>query len=602
MGFRNPFRVQVDENAVAYVTDYSPDSTPPVAQRGPSGTGRIEIVRKPANYGWPLCYKTDLPYFQWDFNTATTRGTPFECDNPEHGPRNTSRWNTGREFSPPITNPDIWYSFREDLWGTPCFASYSGTTTQNCPRLFPELGQNGVAPHGAAKYNYDADSPSETKFPPYFDETVFFGEFGRDMLREIKLDSSNQVQKINLLLPCGQANVASSPFDDECDNPMDMQFGADGNFYLLTYGDGFFAANPDAGMYKWEYVAGPQAPRAVMNATPTSGTAPLRVQFSSEGSNDPDENDSIRFEWDFDGNGTVDSIDPNPEHVYTANGVYNPRLTVTDSTGKTDGRSLRIVVGNTAPTVTIETPVDGNFFEFGDSIPYRVTVIDPEDGAIDCSRVQVTFVLVHDTHGHGEDSTTGCTGTLTTDAEMAGHGGYLAGGISVSYTDRGGNGQPALTTQTQHLVQTRRQQPEFSQDIRGLTFPNVGGTEQDPGGGAVAGSIDAGDYFALNNRYYFGNMNQEITFRFAQATAGNALRGLAEVHLDSVDGPIAATCELRSTGNNNTYTNQTCPFTTPVTGSRRMYVVFRQAPGGPATAFGNLNWVQFSGPGIGAGS
>ena len=30
---------------------------------------------------------------------------------------------------------------------------------------------------------------------------------------------------------------------------MDMQFGADGNFYLLTYGDGFFAANPDAGMY-----------------------------------------------------------------------------------------------------------------------------------------------------------------------------------------------------------------------------------------------------------------------------------------------------------------------------------------------------------------
>ena len=29
MGFRNPFRIQVDENDVAYVTDYSPDSTPP---------------------------------------------------------------------------------------------------------------------------------------------------------------------------------------------------------------------------------------------------------------------------------------------------------------------------------------------------------------------------------------------------------------------------------------------------------------------------------------------------------------------------------------------------------------------------------------------
>ena len=32
---------------------------------------------------------------------------------------------------------------------------------------------------------------------------------------------------------------------------MDMKFGKDGNFYLLTYGDGFFLANPDAGMYRW---------------------------------------------------------------------------------------------------------------------------------------------------------------------------------------------------------------------------------------------------------------------------------------------------------------------------------------------------------------
>ena len=47
---------------------------------------------------------------------------------------------------------------------------------------------------------------------------------------------------------------------------MDMQFGADGNFYLLTYGDGFFAANPDAGMYRWEYVKGQRAPQAVLNA------------------------------------------------------------------------------------------------------------------------------------------------------------------------------------------------------------------------------------------------------------------------------------------------------------------------------------------------
>ena len=73
MGFRNPFRIQVDENDVAYVTDYSPDSSLPEAFRGPAGTGRVEIVRKPANYGWPLCYKTDLPYYRWDFNLLDQR-------------------------------------------------------------------------------------------------------------------------------------------------------------------------------------------------------------------------------------------------------------------------------------------------------------------------------------------------------------------------------------------------------------------------------------------------------------------------------------------------------------------------------------------------
>ncbi len=386
MGFRNPFRIQVDENDVAYITDYSPDSTPPQAFRGPSGTGRVEIVRKPANYGWPLCYRTDLPYFRWDFNLSTNAGPAYECDGTGAGPQNTSRWNTGLQRTPPITNPDIHYTFQQGTWGTPCLSSYNRDPVVPCANTWPELGNGGVGPHGATKYNYDPDNPSETKFPPYYDESVFFGEFTRDYLKEIKLDEDGKVLKINNLLDCGAANVTPAP-RFECDNPMDLQFGKDGSFYLLTYGDGFFVANPDAGMYRWDYVAGEQSPRAVISATPTSGTAPLRVQFSSDGSRDPDENDSIRFEWDFDGNGTVDSADPNPVHTYTQNGTYTAILSVIDASGKTDRKTTTIVVGNTAPTITITTPADGDFFAWGDRIPYTVTVTDPEDGTIDCSRV-----------------------------------------------------------------------------------------------------------------------------------------------------------------------------------------------------------------------
>ncbi len=601
MGFRNPFRIQVDSNDVAYVTDYSPDSRAPTNLRGPAGTGRVEIVRKPASYGWPMCYGPKLPLYQWDFNTQTSFGEPFECNNPAQGPANTSRWNTGLRNGPPISQPDVWYSYNDNAsppQGTPCLAYYDGSNG-TCPQLFPELDTGGVGPHGAAKYEYDPHNPSETKFPPYYDGAVFFGEFTRDYLREIRLDSHGGIHKINNVLNCGAFGSTTKPF--ECDNPMDMQFGADGNLYLLTYGDGFFVANADAGMYRFEYVAGEQKPKAVLSATPTNGTAPLEVHFSSNGSKDPDVDDSISFEWDFESNGTVDSMDPNPVHTYTANGVYTARLTVKDAVGNADVKTIQITVGNTAPTVTITTPVDGDFFAWGDDIPYTVTVTDPQDGAIDCNRVAVTLVLVHDQHGHGEGSQTGCTGVLPTSVDNVGHGGYLAAGINASYTDLGGAGAtPPLTTDAQHVVQLRRQHVEFVQQAAGIQFSGIQAPETDPlGGGQAANQIDPGDWLGLNNRYSFDNMDKQITFRFASNQAAGALRGLVDVRLDAVDGPVIASCELRSTGGNGTYTNQTCPFTGTVTGSHPVYLVFRQATGGPATGFGLLNWVEFSGAGIG---
>ena len=173
-------------------------------------------MRRPSNYGWPVCYKPDLPMYEWDFNTQTTLGTTFECGNPAHGPENASRWNTGRTVTPPITAPDVWYSFRDDLWGTPCFDGYNRSPVQPCPLIFPELGQGGVGPHGATKYEYDPDNPSETKFPPYYDGAVFFAEWTRDYLKEIRLDSDGNVLKINDLLNCGAA-LATTPFPFECE-------------------------------------------------------------------------------------------------------------------------------------------------------------------------------------------------------------------------------------------------------------------------------------------------------------------------------------------------------------------------------------------------
>ncbi len=606
MGFRNPFRIQVDENDVAYVTDYSQDSNTPQNFRGPAGVGRVEIVRRPSNYGWPTCQGTTLPFYKWNFNTSTplNPASPerFECDNPAHGAENTSRWNTGLTLLPPMTQPDIWYSYLDNRvgspLGTPCLAYYDGSNG-TCPQLFPELGTGGVGPHGAAKYTYDPANPNPKKLPPYYDDAIFFGEFTRDYLKEIRLDADNKVFKINSLLDCGA--VATNPtFPFECDNPMDLQFGPDGTFYLLTYGDGFFAANPDAGMYKFEYVKGQRAPQGVLSTNRTNGPSPLTVEFSSAGTRDLDPGDGLTFEWDFDDNGTVDSTAPNPTHTYTTPGRFTARMTVRDTSGNSDSKSTVITVGNSAPVITINVPADGGFFEWGQHIPYNVTVTDAEDASIDCSQVEVTFVLIHDTHGHAEQNKFGCSGYLDTDTDDASHGGYLAGGISVSYTDDGAGAVPALTTTKQSVVQLKRHQVEYTQQQSGTTVAAVPGGETDPGGGQVRGSLDHDDYIAINNVVNLTNMTKQITFRYAGGAAGVPVgtnRAAVEMRLDNPSGPTAATAILKSTGtNNNTYTSQTFPL--DFAGSRKVYLVFRTTPGGPPTGFGNLNWVEFGGAGI----
>lgn len=590
MGFRNPFRINLDEHDRVYVTDYSPDARVPSPTRGPEGTGRMMVVDRPGNYGWPYCMQPDLPYLEYDFATGQS-GEPFDCTG---GPVNTSRHNTGLERVPPVERSPLWYTFNPV---TPCPEAYLADPPQACPNRFPELGSGGVGPHGAAPYVYDPELDSPTKFPAYYDGAVFFGEFTRDYLKEIRLDSRGEVFKINNLLDCGPGPVTPArPF--LCDNPMDMQWGPDGNFYLLTYGDGFFRANPDARLVRFAYVKGQRAPIATLTATPTSGPAPLTVAFSSAGSRDPDPGDSLRFEWDFNGDGTVDSVDPHPSYTYTANGQYTARLTVHDSSGKSATATTTITVGNTAPRVRITVPVEGGLFSFGDRVPYTVEVSDPEDGTIDCSRVQVTFVLGHDEHGHAGATQTGCSGVYQTEASDADHaGGHLYGAFSASYTDLGGpGGVPALTSIHQVSFQQRRQQVEYAAEESGT---NTAATS-DAGGGQHRGSLSDGDWIALNGSYNLVNIDS-LTFRVANAstavTPGGPLAAV-EVRLDAVDGPVLTTAALTATGGTADWQSQTFPITDPG-GLHRIYLVFRAVPGGATgNNLFNLNWIEFGGQGI----
>ncbi|MFG1697902.1 PQQ-dependent sugar dehydrogenase [Nonomuraea sp. NPDC049309] len=418
MGLRNPFRIELNKRTgELYVGDYSPDQQQADPKRGPAGTGKWTIVRKPGNYGWPYCATAELPYVDYDFATGES-GEPFDCK----APINDSPNNTGLRELPPVVQPDVWYSY--------------GLSPE-----FPELGTGGIGPMGGPAYDIrtaDTKGRDSVAWPKYYDGVPLLYEWTRDYVKAMHPDG-----RIEDVLP-------SFVFD----NPMDMEFGPDGALYVLEYGDGYFNENPEAQLARIDYIGrtGNHTPIPVAAASVTDGLAPLTVDFTSTGTSDPD-GDRLSYAWDFDADGKVDSRSPSASYTFTENGLYNATLKVTDAKGRSASTSVRIVVGNAAPVVELVKPVDGDEFSFGDVVEFEVRVTD--DQPVDCANVTVDYILGHDDHGHPQTTARGCTGSIQT-TEPSGHdpeNDNLSGVFVATYTDPGTGGLPPLTGSDQVVLQ-----------------------------------------------------------------------------------------------------------------------------------------------------
>lgn len=87
-------------------------------------------------------------------------------------------------------------------------------------------------------------------------------------------------------------------------------------------------------------------PTALFSATPTSGDAPLLVDFNAGASNDPDGN-IVTYGWDFGDGNTANGI--SPSHTYINPNVYTAELTVVDNDGNVSTTSQTITVTAGAP-------------------------------------------------------------------------------------------------------------------------------------------------------------------------------------------------------------------------------------------------------------
>ncbi|MHA4817284.1 ThuA domain-containing protein [Streptomyces aculeolatus] len=526
MGFRNPFRFSVDKpTGTVYVGDYGPDAGAANPDRGPAGQVEFARVTEAGNYGWPYCTGDNDAYKEYDFGTGTS-GAAYDCA----APVNNSRNNTGLTELPPA----------QAAW-----IPYNGDSV-------PEFGNGSESPMGGPVYREaETDPESELKFPAEWDGDFFAGEYGRKWIKRIEQADDGTVQSIN-------------DFPWTGTQVMDMDFGSDGALYVLDYG-----TSPDTrALYRIENVTGGRSPIAEASADVTSGQAPLEVKFSSEGTTDPDSTD-LTYAWDFGDGATSDQ--PDPAHTYAENGTYDATLTVTDPEGRDGTANVQVVVGNTAPTVKLDLPENGQLFSFGDKVPFKVTVTDPEDSDIDCSKVKVTYGVGHDSHAHPITSANGCSGTIDSPADGEHDpNANLFGDFTATYTDGGGGGQGALTGTDKSVAQPRHRQAEHFTDSQGVKLFN----KTPAHGGKTVGDIHNGDWIAFEP-YVLSNAT-EFTARISSAGAGGTL----EVRAGAPDGKLLGSAEVPVTGGWETFQDVKTELSGGAPkGTTKLYLVFKGTDG-----------------------
>ncbi|MEW6126010.1 MAG: glycoside hydrolase family 44 protein [Acidobacteriota bacterium] len=102
---------------------------------------------------------------------------------------------------------------------------------------------------------------------------------------------------------------------------------------------------------------GNQPPVASATASPTSGTAPLAVNFNGSASTDPD-GTIAAYAWNFGDGATASGVTAN--HTYATAGTYTATLTVTDNSGASSSTNLTINVSPATAVVNAPSNLTGN--------------------------------------------------------------------------------------------------------------------------------------------------------------------------------------------------------------------------------------------------
>ncbi|MBU1823024.1 MAG: ThuA domain-containing protein, partial [Bacteroidetes bacterium] len=326
MGHRNPFRISVDQKTgYVYWGEVGPDAAKPDPNRGPAGHDEVGQARKAGNFGWPHFVGDNKAYNKYDF-AAEKSGEKWDVN----APTNNSPSNTGLTVLPPAQKAFIWYPY-------------------DASPEFPLVGAGGRNAMAGPVYYTEDFKNAPRAFPKYYDGKLLTYDWMRGWIMAVTMDKEGNYEAMERFMP-------SYKFS----NPMDMEFAADGDLYMLEYGSGWFSANDDARLIRIEYNGGNRKPQLQVAANTLGGSAPLDLKLSAKGTADAD-GDALTYAWKISSKNGFTKVVNSQETSLTLSkmGVYTATLTVDDGKGGVATQFMDISVGNESPVLAVEMP-DGN--------------------------------------------------------------------------------------------------------------------------------------------------------------------------------------------------------------------------------------------------
>jgi cytochrome c len=364
-GNRNPWRVSVDsKTGFLYWGEVGPDAAVDSIY-GPRGYDEFNQARKAGYFGWPYFIADNKPYKKYN---AEDNSFSNEYFNPAK-PVNNSPNNTGLKELPLPQKAFIWYPY-------------------NTSDKFPMLGSAGRSAVGGPVYRQADFKKAARPWPAYYEGKWLISDFMRGWIMAVSMDSEGNYKSMEPVLP--KENFSSV---------IDMQFGPEGDLYVLEYGSAWFKKNENSRLVRIEYNAGNRTPIVEASSDKNAGAIPLKINLSSKGTLDYDEEDKnkLKYEWLVVGNNTKNILtEANPQITLTEAGEYDISLTVTDTKGSKNTKSLKINAGNEPPIVNIDL-LKGNktFFFANQNLDYAISVIDKEDGSTYANNIKPEQIAVN---------------------------------------------------------------------------------------------------------------------------------------------------------------------------------------------------------------